>query len=334
MNNRERVIAALSHQQPDRVPYCITFTQPARKKMAEYYGDNGFESKLGNCFVYLSTDPDPPETEIRPNIWKDPFGVWWDRSVDKDIGVVVNTLVDRDNFTEYPFPDPDDPGRYAGYENAISQHPDGFFVVGHGWTLFERAWTLAGMENFLMALMADREFAEGLLDRITEWDLRVIDNICKYDIDAVRLGDDWGQQRGLMMGPDLWREYFKPHISRLYQRIRSHGKTVIQHSCGKVDELFGDLIECGLDVFNPFQPEVTDVYRMKKQYGDRLSFWGGISTQQLLPFGTTDQVRNEVQKMIDIVGKGGGYIASPAHDIPADARPENIAAMIDVLQNQ
>ncbi len=334
MTNKDRVLATLSHKQADKVPYCITFTQAARKKMAAFYGDDSFEAGLGNCFINLSTDPAPAEEEIRPDIWMDPFGVQWDRSIDKDIGAVVNTVINRDNYTRYPFPDPDDPTRYSDYENVITQNPDGFFVVGHGWTLFERAWTLSGMQNFLIALMADREYAEGLLDRITEWDLQVIDNICKYNIDAIRLGDDWGQQRGLIMGPDLWREYFKPRIYRLYQRIRSHGKIVIQHSCGKVDELFDDLIECGLDVFNPFQPEVCDVYRMKELYGDRLSFWGGISTQRLLPYGTVNQVKEEVQKMIEVVGKGGAYIAAPAHDIPADARPENVAAMIDVLQNQ
>jgi len=334
MNNRERVLATLNHTQPDKIPYHISFTQPARKKMVEYYGDESFEAKLGNCFVSLDTDTSPAEEEIRPNVWKDPFGVEWDRSVDKDIGVVVSTLIDRDNFNDYPFPDPDDQGRYADYERSIDQNPDGFFVVGHGWTLFERAWTLSGMQNFMMALMADREFAEGLLDRITEWNLRVIDNVCRYEIDAIRFGDDWGQQRGLMMGPDLWREYFKSRIYKLYQRVKSHGKFVIQHSCGKVEELFGDLIECGLDVFNPFQPEVTDVYQMKHQHGDRLCFWGGISTQRLLPYGTTDQVKKEVKKMIDVVGERGGYFAAPAHDIPADAKAENIAAMIEVLQNQ
>jgi len=106
------------------------------------------------------------------------------------------------------------------------------------------------------------------------------------------------------------------------------------HCCGKVDELFPDMIESGLDIFNPFQPEVMDVFEMKKRFGNQLCFYGGISIQRTLPFGTPDQVRAEVKKLLERVGKDGGYIASPSHDIPPDAKPENVAAMIDVLHNQ
>jgi uroporphyrinogen decarboxylase len=101
-----------------------------------------------------------------------------------------------------------------------------------------------------------------------------------------------------------------------------------------VEEIFPDLIECGVDVFNPFQPEVMDVFEIKKKFGDRLSFFGGISTQRTLPFGTVKQTKDEVRRLIESIGKNGGYIASPAHAIPADAKAENIAAMIEVLQNQ
>ena len=120
----------------------------------------------------------------------------------------------------------------------------------------------------------------------------------------------------------------------MYRLVKSKGKYVMIHCCGKVDELFPDLIECGLDIFNPFQPEVMDVFEMKKRYGDRLCFYGGISTQRTLPYGTVAEVKDEVNRLIDIVGENGGYIASPAHDIPADAKPENIATMIEVLQSQ
>jgi len=112
------------------------------------------------------------------------------------------------------------------------------------------------------------------------------------------------------------------------------GKFVFIHSCGKVDEVFPDLIECGLNVFNPFQPEVIDVYEIKKKYGDILTFYGGISTQKTLPYGSVEQTKDEVKRLIAIVGNNGGYIASPAHAIPSDAKAENIAAMIEVLQSQ
>ena len=120
----------------------------------------------------------------------------------------------------------------------------------------------------------------------------------------------------------------------MYQLAKSKGKFVFIHCCGKVQELFPELIECGLDVFNPFQPEVMDVFEIKKTFGEQLSFYGVISTQQTLPFGSAREIRDEVNKLLEVVGKNGGYIASPAHAIPGDAKPENIAAMIEILQHQ
>jgi uroporphyrinogen decarboxylase len=190
------------------------------------------------------------------------------------------------------------------------------------------------MENVLMAMVADKDFVSTLLDRILQFNLTIIENACSRDIDIFRFGDDWGCQRGLLMGPALWREFIKPRFKQMCQSVKSKGKFVMLHCCGKVDEIFPDLIECGLDIFNPFQPEVMDVFEMKARYGGKMSFYGGISIQQTLPFGTPAHVRDEVKKLIDIVGKNGGYIASPSHDIPADAKPENIAAMIEVLQSQ
>lgn len=335
MTNRERVLAALAHRRPEKVPYDIRFTQPAHTKMVEYYGDPDFESKLGNCFTWLRPHlPDARFVEVAPNIWADEFGVRWDRHADKDIGVVCNRLVTPENVTNFEFPDPNDPRRYESFDGAVAANGSTAVLVSLGFSLFERAWTLAGMENVLMAMATDKQFANTLLDRILEFNLAIIENACTPKVDIFRFGDDWGHQRGVLMGPGLWREFIKPRFKEMCRLVKSKGKFVMLHCCGKVDELFGDLIECGLDIFNPFQPEVMDVFEVKRQYGDSLSFYGGISIQRTLPFGTVRQVRDEVRRLIDLVGENGGYIASPSHDTPRDAKPENIAAMIEVLQNQ
>jgi len=335
MTHRERVLAAVSHRAPDKVPYDIRFTQPAHAKMAAYYGDPAFESRLGNCFTWLRPHlPDARFVEVAPNIWQDEFGVRWDRRVDKDIGVVCNRLVTPENVESFAFPDPHEPARYDSFEKMIDPNGGTAVLVSLGFALFERAWTLAGMENVLMAMVADKRFANTLLDRILEFNLAVIEHACTRNVDIFRFGDDWGHQRGVLMGPGLWREFIQPRFARMCERVKSKGKLVMLHCCGKVDELFPDLIECGLDIFNPFQPEVMDVFAVKKRYGKSLTFYGGISIQRTLPFGTVPQVRDEVRRLIDAVGEHGGYIASPSHDTPGDARPENIAAMIEVLQNQ
>ena len=335
MNNRERVVAALNHRQPDKTPYNIDFTQAAHAKMADYYGDPRFADRLGNCLTVTSCEPRDSWKEVAPDIWEDQFGVQWNRAVDKDIGVVCNRVVAPETLGALQLPDPDDPSRYAHYPRLIAdKKQDSFIVVDLGFSLFERAWTLAGMENVLMWMVEDKGLIHRLLDVIVEFNLRVIDHVCAYDVDAMLFGDDWGQQRGVIMGPRLWREFVKPCVRRMYGAVHARGKHVFIHSCGKVDELFPDLIECGVNMFNPFQPEVIDVYDVKRRYGRDLGFYGGISTQRTLPYGTVQETKDEVRRLIDAIGKDGGYIASPAHAIPADAKPENIAAMIEVLQNQ
>jgi uroporphyrinogen decarboxylase len=265
---------------------------------------------------------------------EDQFGVRWNRSIDKDIGVVCNRLITPDTLDDYEFPDPDAPFRTGVFEEATKEPRERFLVANIGFSLFERAWTLCGMETVLMAMVADKAFVHEILDRICEFNLKLVENACRYDVDAVMFGDDWGQQTGLIMGPELWREFIKPRIRRMYGAARDHGKYVFIHSCGKVDAIFPELIECGLHCFNPFQPEVMDVYEMKRRYGRDLTFYGGISTQRTLPYGSVQDVRDEVRRLLSEVGEGGGYIAAPAHSIPGDAKPENVAAMIEELEDQ
>lgn len=334
MTNRERVIAALNHQQPDATPYAIGFTHKAHAKMAEYLGDPGFGARLGNALSFLGTEPSNAWREVRPDIWEDQFGVQWDRHIDKDIGVVCNQVVTQDNLDAVVFPDPHSPDRWGHYASVLAGAREQFWVANLGFSLFERAWTLHGMENLLMAMVSESGFAHRLFDRVLEFNLAIIEHACSFNIDAMMFGDDWGSQYGLIMGVDLWREFIGSRVRTMYQAVRAKGKYVFIHSCGKVDELFPYLIEYGLHCFNPFQPEVIDVFDAKRRYGGRLAFYGGISTQRTLPYATPEQVREEVKRLIDAVGKNGGYIASPAHDIPPDAKPENIAAMIEVLQNQ
>ncbi|MFA6240604.1 MAG: uroporphyrinogen decarboxylase family protein [Candidatus Hydrogenedentales bacterium] len=334
MTNRERVLATLQHKQPDRIPYNVEFTQKAHAAMVEYFGNPDFESLLGNYFTLLNTAPSDAWVETAPDVWRDQFGVVWDRTVDKDIGVVRNTLVSPRNVLDFTMPDASDPTRYAGYPQTPEDLDDRFFVANIGFSLFERAWTLAGMENVLTAMMCEPDFVHALLDRILEFNLAVVDRACSHAIDGMYFGDDWGSQRGLLMGHALWREFILPRVECMYRRVKEHGKFVFIHSCGKVDELFPDLIEAGLDVFNPFQPEAIDVFEAKIRYGNRLCFHGGISTQRVLPYAKPDEVKKHVRCLLDHVGKNGGLFASPAHAVPADARPENVAAMLDVLQNQ
>ena len=331
MTHKERVIASLRHQQPDRTPYVIGFTQKSLAAMERHFGGRDFLNLIDNSVYGVAANPGPKDQWIDENTWQDEFGVQWDRSIDRDIGNVCNRVLPDRDLSKLDLPDPHAPGKFEGFAEACAAGKDRFVQFGIGFSLFERAWTMRGMDTLFMDMIEAPGFVHELLDAICDYNVALVEQAVKYEIDAVHFGDDWGSQRGLLMGPKLWEEFLKPRLARQYGAAKAAGKFVTIHSCGMVQEVFPQLIEIGLDCFNPFQPEVMDPYEMKRLYGDRLSFWGGVSTQKLLPYGTVDEVRAEVRRLIAEVGRDGGYICAPAHGIPGDAKPENIMAMIETV---
>lgn len=333
MTRRERVLAAVEHRQPDIVPYHVTFTQPAHAKMAAFTGDPDFAGTIGNHLATAVVEPPDAWSEIRPGYWRDEFGVIWNRTIDPDIGNPDNRVVTEENWRTVAFPDPAHPRRFDQVA-TLADETERATMVQMGFSLWERAWSLAGMPELMMSMAFGDGFVDSLLDRVVEWNLAVLDGVLKYDFDIMHFGDDWGQQRGLQFGPEHWRRYIKPRVAQMYARCRQAGKRVCIHSCGDIKQVLGDLIDLGVNVFNPFQPEVIDVRWAKREFGDRLCFWGGVSTQRTLPFGTAADVRREVKGLLRDIGAGGGYICAPAHDIPGDVPPENMQALIETLRGQ
>jgi uroporphyrinogen decarboxylase len=175
---------------------------------------------------------------------------------------------------------------------------------------------------------------ERLFDRICDYFLTLVEVALEYDVDAVYFGDDWGQQKCLIMGPEKWRRFIKPRMARLYRRVKEKGKYVIQHSCGDCYEILPDLIEIGLDCYQTFQPEIYDIAEVKRRYGGRLAFWGAVSTQQVLARCSAREVQREIVRVVNILRPGGGLIIAPTHALPFDVPPENVLAMAEVFQNQ
>lgn len=339
MNRRERVIAALKHQESDVVPFNADFTMQADDNMVAYLKDKDFKDQLDLHLNYIQYWGWPTELEDKPEHFKDTFGVVWDRSgADKDIGMPIEKLIEDFNAIDYVFPEIDEARIRAEYEGLMANREDKFTFGGIGFSMFERAWSLAGMPEVLMAMVMYPEGLHKLLDMICDYNLKVMDIALEYDLDGFYFGDDWGQQKGLIMGPDYWRIFIKPRVARMYAKAKEKGIFVLQHSCGDVESIFEDLIEIGLDCYQTFQPEIYDKYygleTIKEKYGDRLAFWGGVSTQQLLPKGTPEEIKAETIRIMKIMSKGGGYIAAPTHALEFDAPPENILAMFDVFKNQ
>lgn len=332
MTQRQIIKLVLDGERPPYVPWDLKFTVGARQKLEEHFHTDDLDHLLGNHFVWLGNDYGFFE-DIGNERVRDVFGVVWDRSVDKDIGVVVGSTIPEPTLRGYEFPNPLDNRFFADIPTKLAARPSAFRVYAIGFSLYERAWTLRGMQNFLMDMVEHPGFVHELLGAIVDYNIAQIHRALDFDIDAVYFGDDWGQQQGLIMGPKAWREFIFPALKRMYAEVKQAGKYVMIHSCGDVDELFDDLVGIGLDCFNPFQPEVMDVDALLRQYRGRLAFYGGMSTQRTLPFGTTDDVVRETEHLLS-VGSLGGYIFSPAHAVPGDVSLENMLAFIERVQQQ
>jgi uroporphyrinogen decarboxylase len=332
LTKREIIHLVLNGQKPPYVPWSCGFTQEARERLLTHYGEGDLEDALQNHLLKLGSDIGF-FTNLGQYRVQDVFGVTWDRSVDRDIGNVEGYMLTGPSLKGYQFPDPLDRRFFADIPALIKKYPDRFRVFQIGFSLYERAWTLRGMQNLLMDFLDHPAFVHELLDAIAEYNIAQVREALKYDIDAVYFGDDWGQQRGLQMGPRLWRKFIYPVLKRMYGVVRDSGKYVFIHSCGDVDELFDDLIDIGLNCFNPFQPEVMNVPALYKRYRGRLVFHGGLSTQKTLPFGSLEDVRAETRRLLEM-GREGGYIFAPAHDVEGDVPLENMLAFIELIQNQ
>ena len=332
MQKRDVIRLVLEGKRPPYVPWSMGFTKEAKEKLQRHYGCDDVEVPVQNHLLKLGSDIGF-FSDLGDNRVQDVFGVVWDRSIDRDIGNVEGRVLDRPSLAGYAFPDPLDRRFFADVAGKIARFPDRFRVFQIGFSLYERAWTLRGMERLMMDFYDQPEFVAELLGRIADYNIAQVREALKYDIDAVYFGDDWGQQHGLQMGPRLWRTFILPQLKRMYAAVREAGRFVMIHCCGDVDELFDDLVAIGLGCFNPFQPEVMDVYDLLPRYRGRLAFHGGLSTQRTLPFGTVDAVRAEVRRLLEL-GRDGGYILAPAHDVEGDVPTDNMLAAIEMVQSQ
>ena len=332
ITKRQVVKMVFDGQKPPYVPWSFSFTKEAHERLAQHYGADDLEPFLHNHLLGLGNAIGFFE-DIGNDRVRDAFGVVWDRSTDKDIGIVEHAPLAEPTLKGYEFPNPLSENFFADIPERIVAYGARFRVFNIGFSLYERAWTLRGMENLMSDFLDNPDFLRELLRAIANYNIAQAKKAMTFDIDAVHFGDDWGQQHGLQMGPLLWREFIYPELKRMYGAVRDAGKYVSIHSCGDVDELFDDLVDIGLNCFNPFQPEVMDVAALIPQYRGRLAFHGGLSTQKTLPFGTSDDVRAETRQLLSL-GQQGGYILAPAHAVEGDVPLENMLAFIDEALQQ
>jgi uroporphyrinogen decarboxylase len=334
MTQKESFMKAITFQEVIPVPYVIRFTIEAEENYRQYRGGSFNEiMDTGTYAVFSQTNSG--WDEVRPGYFKDYFGVIWNKTKDRTLGVVDIPPIDKPSLKNFKFPTTDDLPVYQYIEQNNLDFPDHFHFLSIGFALFERAWSLIGMENLMMWMLLEPAFVHDLLDQITTYNIKLIKQAAKIGgIDGVRFGDDWAGQNGLLVGEDLWRIFIKPKLRKMCDAAKQENLFIGQHCCGKVETLLPDMIEVGVDVFDPFQPEVMDVFELYKTHHGKISFMGGLSVQKTLPYGSVEDIRKESMKLLDSLGKRGGYIFSPSHALTGDIPNENIQTLIEISQNQ
>lgn len=243
--------------------------------------------------------------------------------------VTADTLEER--VRKWTPPDPNQPGNYEWNQRDIDTYGNEYFVFPSGYFgLYERAYGIISIPTLFESVLLRPKLVEELLDKITDYKVEMAKQFVKMDFKAGHVGDDLGTQVGPFVPPDVYFKLLQPQYKRLFKVYRDAGWHMMMHSCGCITQFLPDLIEAGLDVIEPVQP-CMGLEFIKKEYGKDLTFWGGIDTQQLLPFGTPEDVRKESARVIRLLGKGGGHIIAPAQEVMKDVPLANIVALLETI---
>jgi uroporphyrinogen decarboxylase len=359
MKHRERVFAALNHEEPDRCPMQISFTPEfaARLEADLKLKGQGLHNPHGGGNTYALErllDEDMLLTSVGwvngyyqegyqdVDFYQDEWGVVW-RTIayetpygnGKYTEPSGHPLAEDQELESYIPPDPTRPELYIEAQRVLEQFKDEYWIVGvTPTTIFETAWALRGYEQLLMDMAMNPEHANRVLNIPYSYHKTITQRLVKMGVDMIWLGDDVGGQSSMLMSPKMWRQYFKPRMAELIASLRAinpHIK-IAYHTDGVVYPIIPDLIEIGLDVLNPIQPMAMDPVRLKAEFGRDLCFWGSLDIQQTLPFGTPEQVRDEVLSRLKTIGRGGGLLIGPTHNVQLDTPMENFWMMIETIR--
>ncbi len=377
MSSRERVLAAIHHEEPDRVPLVIGVSNATGIKMKPYRGIKtiaGVEAPDNYLYDWpeLGTAEIDEETmrrlhgDVRGVLDLEPESVrkrnreraahincidsWGSGQVEVKPGdwyPGVHPLQEArtvEELDEYPgWPEMSDPTRVAHVREVAERLAEEgeHAIMATPWLLFpfERAHAMQGIETFLLNMAMDRDFARELLERIARHCKELMGRFLEAlgdNVDIIKIGDDLGTEQGLLISPAMYRDILKPIHADFIRFIKERTNAkVFFHSDGDVAPLIEDFIEIGIDILNPIQTSagsMSDLVSLKKRFGDNIVFCGGIDTRRVLPFGSVAEVREEVRRVMQILGPGGGYMVAAVHTIMDDVPPENVLAMADAVE--
>lgn len=333
MNSRDRVLSCLNFEQPDRPPVFASYVPEIEQVFRKTKGINSYDLgvALGNDMVKSCAGLEKSFYGQPYPEYTDNWGIRWKYS-HNNFGVFTEIAEhplagSTDKLSSYKIPDPLEESQYDDFRMKKRLYGDKKFIIGSSQiSIFEACWYLRGLEQFMMDMLLEPDYANALMDKVMQFPLKASLKYIEFGADMVWFGDDISMQTGMMMSIDIWRKYFKPRYATLFAACKKANPDIkiAYHSCGNCSEILSDMIEIGLDVLNPIQPMAINPFEVKKKFGKHLVLFGGICVQKLMPYGSTQEIQDTVRKMKKECGKGGGYICAPAHHIQADTSIENI----------
>lgn len=333
-DKRNLVLAQMRHEETAVLPYTLGFEGDVMERLDEHYGGPWWRDLLDGAIRHVPGADLGVDRTDGPLV-TDVFGSRW--RVDRRPFHLEEPALREPSLAGYRFPSVEEcfaPGWKEEALAALQSLPGHFTVAGFGFGLFERTWTLRGFDGALMDAAGDPDFYDELVEQVTLHQMAVIERLLELPVDAVMFSDDWGYQRGVLLGNERWRRFIKPRLARQYEQVHRAGKYTVSHCCGCVSDIIPDLIEIGLDVLESVQPEAMDIYDLKRRYGKHITFWGGLGSQSTIPFGKPESIRREVRRLAREMGRGGGYILGPAKALQPETPTANAAAVVESFLEQ
>lgn len=345
MDQRENLLRALRREGPEWVPYSLSLCPSKEEELFRWAGTRDVGEFFGLPYRFAemnATLRQPDYSRYFPalphNATVDEWGVGYRKGGMEHFFKFLHPMENfksAEEVREFPLPDVLDDYRWEGFSRRVEGiKRAGLAAVYSAVQVFEPAWYLRGLENLLADMVADEPMAAACLDRITETQAGICRRVASAGVDIIIYGDDVGTQHAMMMSPKLWRKWLKPTMKAVISAAKDIKPDLIAyyHSDGVILDIIPDLIEIGVDVLNPVQPECMDPAWVKDRYGDRLSFWGTIGTQTTMPFGTPAEVQETVRERIETVGKGGGLVIAPTHILEPEVPWANIEAFVNAVK--
>ena len=354
MNHRERVMAALNHDLPDRCPMQVSFTPEFAARLREdlaikgetlhnpHGGGNTYELERAIGEDMLLTSVGWANSYYQETgTYTDEWGVGWhSQPYETPFGtghyteIVRHPLSDDRAIEEYRPPDPARPELYTEAERVIREFGGEYWIVGVTvTTIFETACALRGLEQMLVDMVEAPALAEHIFDIPFRYHLAAAKRLVELGVDMIWTGDDVGAQHRMLISPRHWRRFLKPRMADFIAELKAINPEVkvAYHSDGNIMPIIPELVEIGVDVLNPVQPASMDPADVKRRFGDQLCFWGTIDEQHTLPFGIPESVRDEVMQRLRTIGANGGLVLGPTHHVQLDTPMENFWAMVDTI---